>query len=619
MSNLSLKDFEVVDHYPIYIPTEIEEKMASFINTRFSAMQQARASIDNDWDIYQTMIDAVLKPYGDDRSKSTVPLASAMIELYVAEALKIPTEFIFKGETADYSTQAKALEYVRKYDRRKQNRKNEIVENEYTTAAFWHSVIFTGFNACTYTQYDFEMDDNFKTVWTEKKLKDEKILLENIDPRLFYLDNQCVRGIDDANDCILREWMWYEQFKEYENNDLYKNIKYVAPKGYTTERLVYTVQEERNRTGDFVEIRKYWNVAKDMYIEMANWIIIREQHIMSTIDGRKALPFTIRVFWKKNNTYTGRWLCEALLMFNSELNDLRELLMDWIRRSNSPTIAIGNDLQFDGRKFAFKNEILTFDGKLWDNFQQLTGTPPNQAIFSYLERIYKDIAMFTGIDIQNILWVPQQTAYQTNVQVEASQKRVNVRLTNRDLAFERLANLHKDNLQTFFPRKDSEGLYPSIQIEDEELAGVAGEQRFIPRKWEKSIFQVTPELLRWDIYIDVFTNTNRPASNVADRQSKLEFSQSLWKIIQNLQLAQQLWVEIDIKKMVSWLMEDFNMQDLMSTPHQELAKQGADFIKKLSGMMSSVPWQQPWAPEQPQQPQQAPSTQPLSPNMQQWF
>tara|TARA_R110000868_G_scaffold74747_4_gene216252 strand:+ start:1098 stop:1508 length:411 start_codon:yes stop_codon:yes gene_type:complete len=136
MSNLSLKDFEVVDHYPIYIPTEIEEKMASFINTRFSAMQQARASIDNDWDIYQTMIDAVLKPYGDDRSKSTVPLASAMIELYVAEALKIPTEFIFKGETADYSTQAKALEYVRKYDRRKQNRKKEIVENEYTTAAF---------------------------------------------------------------------------------------------------------------------------------------------------------------------------------------------------------------------------------------------------------------------------------------------------------------------------------------------------------------------------------------------------------------------------------------------------------------------------------------------------
>lgn len=51
------------------------------------------------------------------------------------------------------------------------------------------------------------MDDNFKTVWTEKKLKDEKILLENIDPRLFYLDNQCVRGIDDANDCVLREWM----------------------------------------------------------------------------------------------------------------------------------------------------------------------------------------------------------------------------------------------------------------------------------------------------------------------------------------------------------------------------------------------------------------------------
>ena len=48
-------------------------------------------------------------------------------------------------------------------------------------------------------------------------------------------------------------------------------------------------------------------------------------------------------------------------MFNSEVNNLREMLMDGIRRSNSQTLAIGNGLSFDGRQFSSDNEILLFD------------------------------------------------------------------------------------------------------------------------------------------------------------------------------------------------------------------------------------------------------------------
>ena len=144
------------------------------------------------------------------------------------------------------------------------------------------------------------------------------------------------------------------------------------------------------------------------------------------------------------------------MMFNSELNNLREMLMDAIRRSNQQTIAIGNGLSFDGRSFSYENEIMTFDGNLANNFQQLSGNPPNQAIFNYRTELYKDIAMFMGVDIQNIIGQPQQTAFQTDVQREASQKRINVWLTNRDLANERFADLYKDLLQKYFPRKNAE-------------------------------------------------------------------------------------------------------------------------------------------------------------------
>jgi hypothetical protein len=63
---------------------------------RLSEMQSARTFVDKNWNDYQTMIDAVWTPYDDTRSSSEVPLASALIELYVAEALKLKTDFFFK-------------------------------------------------------------------------------------------------------------------------------------------------------------------------------------------------------------------------------------------------------------------------------------------------------------------------------------------------------------------------------------------------------------------------------------------------------------------------------------------------------------------------------------------
>jgi hypothetical protein len=60
-------------------------------------------------------------------------------------------------------------------------------------------------------------------------------------------------------------------------------------------------------------------------------------------------------------------------MFNSDINNLREMLMDSVRRSNSSVIAIGNGISFSNGGFSFDNKILEFDGKLGaDNFQQIS-------------------------------------------------------------------------------------------------------------------------------------------------------------------------------------------------------------------------------------------------------
>ena len=96
---LDIKLFEPNQNIDPYVPTQNETIMSTFVKQRIAEMQAGRVVVDRDWNIYQTMIDAIWTPYPDERSSSTVPLAASIIELFVAEATKIKTEFNFKAET----------------------------------------------------------------------------------------------------------------------------------------------------------------------------------------------------------------------------------------------------------------------------------------------------------------------------------------------------------------------------------------------------------------------------------------------------------------------------------------------------------------------------------------
>ena len=423
------------------------------------------------------------------------------------------------------------MEYVWKYDFRKNNRKKAFRDDDYICASFGTSVMYVGFESYFREQKDFKVDDNLNVVFEPKKFKKENIVVNSVDIRNFYVDDTAIDCIEQANDCIYREQISYEKFMTFKNNPLYKNMDLVKPRQYSLDYQPFTTQEQTTKQGDFVEVVRYWNVERDMYVEIANGILVREHPMMNTINGEKALPFTIRNFGKRLKSVYGRGLCEALMMFNSEINNLREMLMDAVRRSNTQVLALGNGLQFNGREFSYDNEILSFDGNFAQNFQQITGIPPNQAIFNYMEQLYRDIAIYVGIDVQNIMGGNNQTAFQTEVQREASQKRVNVWLENRDLAYERFADLYKDALQIFFPRKNAEGLYPEIEIEDEELVDNNGEKYFKKKKGNYT-FQVTPDILRGDLYVDVYTNTSAPTINAVERQLKLDFMNSIGTMAQ---------------------------------------------------------------------------------------
>ncbi len=100
----------------------------------------------------------------------------------------------------------------------------------------------------------------------------------------------------------------------------------------------------------------------DRYIEIANdKVVIREHAIMN---ATHSLPFAVRKFFYNHNSITGAGFCEILLPFKSEINILRELLMDAVKRSGQEVIAIGGGLEFDGTHFAYNNQIRKFKGEL---------------------------------------------------------------------------------------------------------------------------------------------------------------------------------------------------------------------------------------------------------------
>jgi hypothetical protein len=67
-------------------------------------------------------------------------------------------------------------------------------------------------------------------------------------------------------------------------------------------------------------------------------VYIKEHPILN---ATHSLPFVVRQYGKNIFSIYGKWLCDLLVTFKSDINKLREMLMEAIKkRSNQEVIAI---------------------------------------------------------------------------------------------------------------------------------------------------------------------------------------------------------------------------------------------------------------------------------------
>lgn len=510
-----------------YVATQKEKDLISFISSRRTKMKSKRWLIDKNWNIYQKQFDAIYVPYRNWKTRSNIPLEHTVIEHFISETRHKKPKFSIKVANQGKESAVQLLRRVKDADWKKNWRDAQTKKDDYVCAIFWMSVMWCEFEVKWKVIEDMAFEWE-KITFVKKLQKNSKINLKSLKLNWFYWDDRA-DNFEDAVDCIYEFEVPFETFQNFKYNTTYKNIKEIKGTQWTQDNVI--IGKEYQWKTNVVNVTAYYNKEKDRTVLYANWeTIIQDSPLLNPL---KILPFSVRQFFYNPNNVSGRWVWELLLSTKSELNTLKECAIEGIKRSNNEIFATWWDLEFDWQELNFNNTLLKFNGALQWNFQQISWTPPNAALFNYIQALYTEVAYWVWIDITSIAWVKENTAYQTAVRQEMQSKVINNVLENRDEAYKRMWELYISMLQFFYPRKlarkliplkeneewdfevqEAELEYPKLELKGEKMT----QDWLIKSKWDEYL-EISPEIIRSDFVIEVETNYNQPTLLQSQREN----------------------------------------------------------------------------------------------------
>lgn len=310
-----------------YVPTEEEADIAGLVKTRFNAMRAKRNVVDKKWAIYYKQFESLLIPYSDaGRSRSNVNLEQSVIEMSISEFRKKSPSPILQCKGAVDPVKDRIAQKVWEQDHKDNKRMSQYKLDDYRCGIIGTSVMYSGYEETSKIVHDMEATygENGEITWKKKEIRKGKIHMKSVDIRDFYPDDRVNRW-EDAVDCIWITRMPYETFKSLSGVNGYKNIECVSTVNPRKDNFVFRVKDE-TYSEKVVEIKNYYNKETDRHIMIANdGIVIRDTPIMHPL---KELPFTMRQFYANPDSIWGRGIPEILTSIKSEVNTLKEALME---------------------------------------------------------------------------------------------------------------------------------------------------------------------------------------------------------------------------------------------------------------------------------------------------
>lgn len=338
--------------------SESDKVLLSNIMERYNAMRSARIPLDRLWQIAQLQFESMYIPYADGRARSNVPLEWAIVELFVAEAInrlpKVDISAISEDSIPKVEPMRRVMDFVDKgYI------KEQLYRNEYITALYGTGYYLTALKEDNRVIRDIDYSGDEEVI-TKKMLTNNKCIIKALDPRFVYLDDR-TNDFEDDVDQVFVDYITPEKLLSLKNNKSFKNIDQVSVTNKSD--IVFFTKEDRGKlSNNVVELMHYFNKESDQYVVVANRSVIIKE--CPNPYAHKELPIVPRPYAFNPMSKMGRGLCEALVNFKSQINQMNEMIMDGIRRSNNSLFVVGNGLTFDGNSFGFNNTLIKANGKL---------------------------------------------------------------------------------------------------------------------------------------------------------------------------------------------------------------------------------------------------------------
>ena len=213
-----------------YTPDKEDAERIQYVHKRRMDMTIKRRRIDRNWQLYVKQFESMYRAYKDGSHASNIQIERAPIETFIAKTIKVPPVFNFDSMDGK-ETETRIWKALWEHQMKQSNISDMFIENDYTAGIFGTSVIYHGHNTHQRVIHDLDIESlrsgNQEYQFNKKLETKESIITKNLDLRHFYLDDGA-ENIDEANDCIMMEYVPMEHLSSMKLNPNYKNLEYVT-------------------------------------------------------------------------------------------------------------------------------------------------------------------------------------------------------------------------------------------------------------------------------------------------------------------------------------------------------------------------------------------------------
>jgi len=498
-----------------------------------------------------------------------------------ADLLSAQPEWTFIWMDEQGRTNRRIAKYAWDYHWLISNTDEAISETIQSATTYWTWVTFDWIKHIRQTMKlpYYITDDEGKPTWIdfkeETKLKYSWIYTERIPFQNFFINWSNIKNSTEAivvryfdKDEYINEKLEDSNFNQWALSKLKTTTWNLQP----VDGTVGDSFDETSIENTVVEL-EYWNVAKDEYIIEANGIEIKNS---PNPYPHKMLPFSLYMDNKADDRIWGIWEFELLEQEERYKNELRTLLIRWVKSAIGMLLKDRNaELEEDELSFGI-GEVYETDDVNW--IKQFAPTVPIAAISDAETKVDNDIIAKSWVDFKSQFLSPWETATKTAGKDKSAKKRINKNIKDNAFSYyRRLAEIRMANIQFIHSIWNKE-----IPIE---WGSINSDWVFTSDEWTFGSATLTKDLLKWKLMILPVVESMLWNNKARKRQEAIEYTQLVWN------MAEQDWTKpVKATQLAKLITDQFNYDFEKLTEESVAWKTANSILKDFNQQSAWTKW-----------------------------